>query len=210
MFYKYRGLSNFQYTVDILVNKRLFAADFKSLNDPMEGHYTYEDGALEQWQVETIYSEKNEYRLTALSETPDNMLMWSYYAESHSGIVIGVELDDQEADLVPIDYVDNLAIEKNHHDVAKRILSKKYRLWQHEHEHRVFIRRQSFVHVKLKELIFGVSTKDDSKKLLTSVAKNFNPGIIITTMTRDKLNWIGAYDGGLQGASHIHALAARQ
>ena len=40
MFYKYRTLDNFQFVLDILVNKRLYAATFEEMNDPMEGFYT--------------------------------------------------------------------------------------------------------------------------------------------------------------------------
>ncbi len=39
MFYKYRGIKEFRYFVDIILNKRLFAAPYFDLNDPMEGHY---------------------------------------------------------------------------------------------------------------------------------------------------------------------------
>ena len=46
MLYKYRALSNLQFALDIFVNERLHAAAFKSLNDPMEGSYSYEHGTL--------------------------------------------------------------------------------------------------------------------------------------------------------------------
>jgi hypothetical protein len=139
--YKYRGLSNLQFALDIFVKKRLHAADFKSLNDPMEGSYNYEQGTLEQWQIDAIFSRKNEYRMVALSESSNNVLMWSYYAESHTGMVVGVDIRDPDAEMIPIDYVENLNIELHHDDVAKRILSKKYALWRHEKEHRVFVRK---------------------------------------------------------------------
>ena len=40
MLYKYRTLDDFQFVLDILVNKRLYAATFEEMNDPMEGFYT--------------------------------------------------------------------------------------------------------------------------------------------------------------------------
>ncbi len=35
--YKFKSLANFEYVADIIINKRLYAADFTELNDPMEG-----------------------------------------------------------------------------------------------------------------------------------------------------------------------------
>jgi hypothetical protein len=186
--YKYRGLTNLQFAMDIFVNKRMFAAGFKSLNDPMEGLYMYEHGSLKQWQIEAIYNQKNEYRILSLSETHDNMLMWSYYAESHTGMVIGVDVVEPDAQIEPIEYVENLDIDMNSDDIAKRILCKKYVFWRHEREHRVFVRDKTFIKVKVRELIFGVGTKPDVKEIVTSVARKFCPGIQISSIEKNQLD----------------------
>ncbi|MGB9181592.1 MAG: hypothetical protein WCB68_20350 [Pyrinomonadaceae bacterium] len=191
MLYKYRGLSNLQFALDIFVNRRLHAARYKNLNDPMEGQYEYIRGTLDHWQREEIFGAKNEYRLVALSETHNNVLMWSYYAESHTGMVIGVEITQPDAQTVPIDYVENLNVDLNHHDVAQRVLSKKLQLWRHERERRVFVRRP-FVTVDVHELYFGVGTARPLKELITSIANNFCPGIQISTLTKDDLDYSGA------------------
>lgn len=39
-FYKFRSLQNPQRFIDIIVNKRLYAAEVEKLNDPMEGVFT--------------------------------------------------------------------------------------------------------------------------------------------------------------------------
>jgi len=191
LLYKYRGLSNLQFALDIFVNQRLHASDYKNLNDPMEGQYNYPRGSLQQWQIDDIFAQKNQYRLVALSETFNNILMWSYYAESHTGMVVGVEIRDPEAETLPIDYVDNLHVELSHDDIAKRVLSKKYALWRHEREHRVFVRKR-FVRIDVRELYFGVGTKRDLKELVTSIARNFCPGIQISTLTKDQLDQNGS------------------
>lgn len=46
LLYKYRSIENFQFFVDIILNKRLYAARYLDLNDPMEGHYIYADGVV--------------------------------------------------------------------------------------------------------------------------------------------------------------------
>jgi hypothetical protein len=189
--YKYRGLSNLQFALDILVNHRLHAARYKDLNDPMEGQYEYIVGTLEKWERDQIYGEKMGYCLVALSETHNNVLMWSYYGESHAGMVVGVDINQQDAQAVPIDYVDNLNINLNHHDIAQGVLSKKLQLWRHERERRVFV-RQPFLRVNIRELYFGVGTPHPMKELVTSIANKFCPGIQITTLTKDDLDYSGA------------------
>lgn len=191
MLYKYRGLSNLQFALDILVSHRLHAARYKELNDPMEGQYEYLRGTLDAWQREEIFGAKNEYRLVALSETHNNVLMWSYYAESHTGMVVGVEITQPDAQTVSVDYMENLSIDLNHPDIAQGVLSKKLQLWRHERERRVFV-RQPFVSVGIRELYFGVGTAGPVKQLVTSIANRFCPGIQISTLTKDGLDYSGA------------------
>ncbi|WP_082546057.1 hypothetical protein [Rhodanobacter sp. Root627] len=188
MLYKYRGVSNLQYALDILVNKRLHASPYKSLNDPMEGQYTYDAGTLEDWQIDQLFGRKNDYRLVSLSKTPTNMLMWAYYADSHAGFVVGVDVVDPRADIEPVRYVKDLGLERGHFDEAKRILTKKFRMWRHEQEHRVFVSRASFVKVEIRELIFGIGTNLELKALLTTVAKKFNPRITVRTISKEELD----------------------
>ncbi len=37
--YKFRSLENWKFVLDIVIHKRLHAAPFDELNDPMEGRY---------------------------------------------------------------------------------------------------------------------------------------------------------------------------
>ncbi len=189
MYYKYRSLSNLQFALDILVNKRLYASEFTKLNDPMEGLFTYNEGAIQQWIVDAIYSQKMTYKILSLCEEPDNMLMWSYYTEGHRGMVLGVELADKTIKVESMKYVVDFNINNiNQEDVAKVILCKKHISWQHEKEHRVFIQGASFVDVKIHKLIFGVEAENETTKLITLIAKKFNPRIAISLMTKDTLN----------------------
>ena len=58
MLYKYRGINSFRYFVDIVLNKRLYAAPFFDLNDPMEGHYLYSSGELDSDVRDLIKNQK--------------------------------------------------------------------------------------------------------------------------------------------------------
>jgi hypothetical protein len=37
LLYKYRSIANLRFFKDIVINRRLYAAPFRTLNDPMEG-----------------------------------------------------------------------------------------------------------------------------------------------------------------------------
>ena len=51
---KYRSLDGWKFIFDILLHKRLYAARYKDLNDPMEGYYTFASGK----NVSSAYSEE--------------------------------------------------------------------------------------------------------------------------------------------------------
>ena len=185
--YKYRGFTNLEFALDIFVNQRLYAADFQSLNDPLEGRFIYSKGSLDRNDLRKIRGEKSEYKLVSLSETPNNMLMWSYYSEGHKGFVVGVELADNQADIEKVVYVENLNLDNTHDNPAKSILTKKLELWAHEKEHRAFKRNASFVSVKVKELIFGLYVDNGQKELVTNISKKFCPKIKVRQITRQEL-----------------------
>ncbi|ACA86733.1 DUF2971 domain-containing protein [Shewanella woodyi] len=183
--YKYRGFENLEFALDIFINQRLFAADFKSLNDPMEGRYIYSKGMLSKEEISRIRGRKSEFKILSLSETAVNMLMWSYYCEGHKGFAVGVEVLDQGVSIEPVTYVDDLKLDKEEGgDIAKAILTKKLKLWSHEREHRVFAQGSPFVAVKVKELVFGINTESRQSELLTAIAKKFCPGITIRQLVR--------------------------
>jgi hypothetical protein len=203
LLYKYRGLSNLQFALDIIINGRMFAASFEQLNDPMEGSYNHGPGKLTQKQIDTLYGQKAKYRLLSLSEISNSTLMWSHYSESHGGIVIGVSVIDPKAHVAKVQYVDDLYLElaapdlvlqRNYRDIAKTILSRKLRPWEYEQEHRVFIKKErsqgqpTFVNVQIMEVIFGINTDNDKKELVRKVAEKFCPDISIRTMRRADLD----------------------
>lgn len=193
MFYKYRDLSNLQFALDIFVNGRMFAAPFETLNDPMEGSYLYEEGLLAPYQAEAIYGEKNRWHLLSLSKSKNNMLMWSHYAAGHSGMVVGVEVVDREAEVKEVEYVKDLSIHDHTADIAQKILRRKFDLWAYEEEYRAFKRNEkgkkakTFIAVEVRELVFGMKTDPVIKTMMSTIAKKFCPGISIHTIKRHEL-----------------------
>lgn len=103
----------------------MYAAQFEDLNDPMEGSYLYDQGVIDANFVRKLYGQKAQWRILSLSATPYDMLMWAYYAEAHTGFVIGVQIADHNARVETVEYVPDLALELDHANVALRILCKK-------------------------------------------------------------------------------------
>ena len=111
----------------VILNNRLFAANYKSLNDPMEGHYLYHEGELNEYLRDIIYNQKQEIKLCSLTKDDDNFLMWSHYANGHKGLIIGVRVDKEKYNVKEIDYTENLPhITNLNRGTAENILSRKW------------------------------------------------------------------------------------
>ena len=82
MLYKYRGIKELRYFTDIVLNKRLYASPYFDLNDPMEGHYLYNQGELDSDVKNIIKSQKEKLRICSLSNINNNDLMWAHYTNN--------------------------------------------------------------------------------------------------------------------------------
>lgn len=190
MLYKYRSTSNTMFLLDILVNQRLFASEFGSLNDPMEGHFRYRKSKVGRDLIKEIRSLKTVLKICSLSKKANDTLMWSYYGDGHKGVAIGVEVvDDDEYDIRPVKYRERAAKVTESMDsenAVKKLLSTKLLPWEHEQEVRV-LTFKNFVDVEIKELVFGNKIEASDKDLLKKLAKKL--GIKNTReMTNSELN----------------------
>lgn len=203
-YYKYRTLDNLMFVLDILMNERLFAAPFRSLNDPMEGRYVYKRTELDEMVRKEVRENKSNLSVLSLSSTKTNPLMWAYYAFGHQGIAIGVTLKEDNAE--PVQYKPNLKMlseelhlsspgsEENLKKLSRKILTRKLDYWQHEQEYRVLKEMNNsvngaFVPVEIKEFIFGEKIDKDAKTLLRKLLEKIQPGIEPQEMTSAQLNF---------------------
>jgi hypothetical protein len=173
LLYKYRSLENWKFLVDILVNKRLYAASFHMLNDPMEGRYLYSADEVTKAFRSSIQRQKKALRICSLTEDPLNTLMWSYYAGGHSGVVLGFDepiANPPFCDVKKVTYDNYLSVGPDHmnrdaRDVALEILSQKQLNWVHEKEVRVFC-ENPYVTLELKEVRLGCRVTSEDEHLL--------------------------------------------
>jgi len=179
--YKYRDLDNFKYFVDILLNNRLYAAKYKDLNDPMEGHYYNINGRLNRDIRDKLLEEKGEFRLCSLSKIKDNQLMWSHYAKGHRGVAIGLRVNENQFKVKPIQYdgLTSICNEDYNHQTAIDILSHKLEVWNYEEEVRVFVKDKNFIDVCIEEVITGVNITESDFNLVDQLVKKINRSIRI-------------------------------
>lgn len=181
MLYKFRGIENPQFTLDILKNNRLYCADFRDLNDPMEGTYdTLRSGphAPHSQQIKEIFDGKVRTRVCSLTRTYKDHPMWAYYASNSSGLAIEIDLPDSVAE--PINYASGHHIETwgerdDAYKIARRILVTKHSAWEHEKEVRILNDGQFFPlsQGSISRVIFGSRCSGEFRADVEAVCEKF-------------------------------------
>jgi hypothetical protein len=193
--FKYRSIQNWKFLLDIFLNKRLYAATYKELNDPMEGRYYYHGDAVSREFKRALRDKRREWKICSLSRNHRNTLMWSYYAEGHRGIAIGITVKnkrrspytvrevvyDSEVHIGPGQFSGNAE------QIALHILSQKQMAWQHEDEVRVFTRDQ-FVDVEIQKVCFGYYTSPRDRDLISALVKVTAPQAQLVHLERRQLD----------------------
>lgn len=193
--FKFRTFENIEYTLDILLNERLYCARHKDLNDPFEGLFStieWKGGGIVRPIVRSIvrpivsdlrgnYPQKvfktldelpaldKEVRVCSLTSAMNDVRMWSLYSSGHSGCVIEFDLEET-AELVQVSYSDGLQHFKDKLDKntkAMDILSFKTRHWEYEQEYRVITDSEFFsVKDNISAVYLGLRVKDIHRDLV--------------------------------------------
>jgi hypothetical protein len=163
--YKFRPASQIAFAFDIIINKRLHCADWKNLNDPMEGSFVYSYKEKEETdvskRVKGISEAKRKYKICSLSGTFDSHLLWSHYAGGFDGVAIEVDLPDDSPSIKLVDYRGvfaflDMADNISENEAAKKILFSKYHEWQYEEEVRALNDSEWFeLRLPIKRVIAG-------------------------------------------------------
>lgn len=195
--YKFRSASQIALAFDIIINKRLYCADWINLNDPMEGMFAYSGGLKPGFDVAKrvmgITEAKRKYKICSLSSTYDSHLLWAHYAGGFDGVAIEVELPDNDINIQKVTprgvfaFVD-LEKSKNEEDAARTILFSKYDEWAYEKEIRI-LNDKSFYEIKtpITRVVAGHRMPEALFQVLNITCNSL--GI--------KLNKIGIGDTGL-------------
>ncbi len=115
-----------------------------------------------------------QYGFCALSEKPDDVLMWSHYAANHSGCAIGIEFPDDQPNLQKVIYgqaplkpdltrmADSICGEHDPVMISQMLtnLSVKGPMWSYEKEWRIWRDTPGYWPYdwsQVREVLFGVS-----------------------------------------------------
>lgn len=161
---------------------------------------------LENTLLENLFNEMREkslaqYAFCSLSETFDDILMWSHYASSHRGFVFGFEFENlKDHTLQKVQYLTALGkmdfssylkvMEKDYHiDNMNAIFqdySSKSVNWSYEKEWRIWRREPSYYSFEpqeLKEIYFGINCDIETKSIIVNLTSSYlNKGFIFKEM----------------------------
>ena len=141
----------------------------------ISGHVNGED--LQKQVTDLIL---NGFAYFCMTKEPDNILMWSHYADSHKGVCLKFDIL-QDLDTfsltVPVDYNSEYPeFDTLNGNPGVNIITRKSPDWAYEHEHRtVKINAYGLHTIKkdvLAEVIFGCRTSEKDKTLIRDLAKS--------------------------------------
>lgn len=135
------------YGIKSLEKKRLKVTLIEELNDPFDiSAVDTTDPGVARAVSDLVTQLKGKIGLICLSRNWDNILLWSHYGDSHTGICLGFDISEGESGTnygVEVLYQPNpLQIRRRedvNFDLANRLLRTKHESWSYEQEVRMFV-----------------------------------------------------------------------
>ena len=181
-FYKFRGISNLRWLIDIIMRQRLYAARYDELNDPMEGYFLFDKNTSKE--IRQFLAEKRKSTgICSLSKNYKNTLMWSFYAEDHKGVCIELAVTTNLWQPIKISYSNKLPTLSGDPDKFLNLLSCKSKHWEYEEEVR-FIRTfdsvkkmnsSRFVSIYINKIYLGYKMAPKEVSYFTKLFGNLLP-----------------------------------
>lgn len=180
-YYKFRSLQNLKRFIDIILNERLYASKYDELNDPMEGVYLTDpaNGNI----IRLLRTEKYKTRICSLSRDYRHTLLWSHYADSHTGCCIEVSAVNEREIPTPVRYIEHIPIVSDMQE-GKELLSHKSTVWEYEKEVRYF-RKTSYLNIRIYRIIFGMRVSEDDYRFYEKLIHAINPMIEVCRINED-------------------------
>lgn len=182
-YYKYRSLQNLKRFIDIILNERLYASRYNELNDPMEGVYLTNpsNGNI----IRLLREEKYKTRICSLSKDYKHTLLWSHYADSHTGCCIEVSAVNENELPTTVRYIEHIPV-VNEMKEGEELLSHKSTVWEYEKEVRYF-RKTSYLNIKIYRIIFGLKVSKDDYRFYEKLIHAINPMIEVCRINEDDI-----------------------
>ena len=186
VFYKFRShriSEDLARTLSIITDGQIYAPCLKKLNDPSEGFFLKVPGC--EADIETQRAIDN-LRVVSLCRFYSNALLWSYYADSYSGVCLALSFAEADAPkrviysgLFDSSIVKNRDNNRYDHAAAEHA-RKKLDYWKHEIEYRVIKTAkpdggETYVPCTVAGVLFGKDTPADVKKCIKKAGESVNP-----------------------------------
>ena len=177
LLYKYRPLSNTDFTLDIILNQHLHCSRYLELNDPFEGLFSatikippnerfkypffrLPDSLKVSKSINDVpYESKDRIRICSLSASPSEILLWSHYAEGNKGISIEIDFSGLEEMVHEVKYSDELpqyGYSLLGMPTPEELLTHKTKHWKYENEYRLFSEDSFFdITGRIKRILLG-------------------------------------------------------
>lgn len=192
-----------QYGIGNLQNKRLKLSTIDDLNDPFDlCPLDTTDPAIEAAVDAVIAHFRRTAAIVCFSRNWDNLLLWSHYGASHTGICLGFEIPDGDPGAnydTDVLYQPNLLRirrpEDVNFDLANRLLRTKHESWSYEQEVRMFVQLNDppdakgllwidfGPHLELTEVIIGAQCSPSISNMVADALKPYGDSV--------KCSWAG-------------------
>lgn len=187
--YKFKGVSDALYALDIAIHERLYCSEYAYLNDPFEGQFrTYVKRRPGDFNMQfgsnfgsagqVVYPSLDRLiggkRVCSLTTAWQDVKMWALYGDSSKGLAFEFEVDENHPQLHRVRYVEQLQkIDSRdlNSTTAEEILSCKTDHWLYEAEWR-FISEEPYVELsgQLKRILLGSRVDRAVKEAVLKVA----------------------------------------
>lgn len=120
----------------------------------------------------------NGFTYFCMAKEPDNILMWSHYADSHKGVCFKFDLlqDDVFLNTVPVDYNPEYLEFDTLNGNPAPIITRKSPEWHYEHEYRTITTDIKGIHQinkdTLVEIVFGCRTLKRNRTRIRNLVRN--------------------------------------
>jgi hypothetical protein len=160
--YKYRSSKNISFAFDIILNNRLYCADYKSLNDPCEGSYILSYGDGENMSAaklsKSVSQNLDGCRICSLSKSAQEHALWIHYANGFDGLAIELEIPDHSGLEVVYDDSPFGHLKFGYEDENRahiRMLTRKWSDLRHEKEVRIIQSKEWYADAQVTCVILG-------------------------------------------------------
>ena len=195
------------------MKSQIFLAPIDTLNDPFEANVKIHEESFEFGRflkllprfeynqsikdaelsfinlVADFIKNSKSFGVYSLSQSHDDELLWTYYADSHRGFCVEYDLDKLKEYKIPtepsiqVEYQDEIPeltsldiihLKKNEEILQKKLLGTKSKRWEHENEIRIITGQTGlydYDYRSLKSIYFGYRSDEKFRRLTMRVLK---------------------------------------